>query len=150
MLTAAAVALIVAGGVAAVDQGIAETGQQASFSEKFNPPSSQAVTVLDQSQLDSVRYFSVQNVTVTGNTGTLMIPGEDFEWNRNNGTITTLSGGRLAGQSSANISYGYRITADNQKAVGQLAADGAEVSGILVFVVVVAAVVVSIRALGVL
>lgn len=150
IITAVAVALLVAGGVAAVDLGVAETGQQESVSESFTPPTTSGTTVLNQSQLDGVRYFPVENITVTDENGTLMVPSEDFAWDRPNGTVETLAGGRLAGDSSANIEYGYRLTSDTAEGIGGLAGSGFETAGTLMFVVVVGFVVVSLRAFEVI
>lgn len=148
ILTTVAVAVLVLAGIAAVDAGVSQVGQKQSFSESFTP-SAGDVTQLNQSDLDPVRYFDVSNVTVTNASDVIMAPGVDFEWLQSNGTVQTITGGRLDGDPSATITYGYRTTSDTVRNVTGVAAGGFEAGALLVFVLVVAFVVTSLHVLGV-
>lgn len=147
ILATVAVAVIVLAGAAAVDAGVSATGQQQTFSESF-VPSAGAVTALDQSELDPVRYFHESNVTVTNGSGVVMAAGVDYEWIRSNGTVETLAGGRLDGDSTADITYGYRATSSDATDVAHLGASGLEAGALMVFVLTVGFVVTSLRVLG--
>jgi hypothetical protein len=141
IVTAVAVALVVAGGIVAVDAGVAETGELRTFSETASNPTAGATLTLNQSNLDSVRYVPVDAVTVTDENGTLMIPGEDFSYDRANGTITPLAGGRLAGDSSASVKYGLRMVTSQQEDVSAFGAGVGETATAVMFVTVIAFVV---------
>lgn len=150
LLTAVVIALIVAGGVAAVDAGVQETGPEKVVNETFQSPSAGATVTLNQSNLDSVRYFRTTQITVTDENGTLMVPGEDFDWDQANGTLDVLAGGRLAGDSEGTIEYGFRLTSAGQEEAGSFAGNGFEVAGVLVFVTAVGFVLISLRAFEVI
>jgi hypothetical protein len=141
IVTAVAVALVVAGGIVAVDAGVAETGELRTFSETASNPTAGTTLTLNQSNLDSVRYVPVDALTVTDENGTLMIPGEDFSYDRANGTITPLAGGRLAGDSSASVEYGLRMVTSQQEDVSAFGAGVGETATAVMFVTVIAFVV---------
>lgn len=147
LLTAVAVAVIVLAGAAAVDAGIHEVGQKETFDESFVPDAGN-VTELNHSNLDSVRYYYESNVTVRNGSGVVMAPGADYEWFRSNGTVLTVTGGRLDGDASADITYGYRVTSDEVQNVSSVGASGFQAGALLVLVLVVSFVVVGMRAMG--
>lgn len=147
LLTAVAIAFLLVGGIAAVDAGVQETGERVTVEGESFTPSAGATTVLNQSQLDGVRYYRVENVTVLDENSTVMVPGEDFDWQQNDGTLTTLSGGRLAGDASATVTYGFTLTSATEKSIAELASKGGNVGRFAVFVMVVGAVMLSVKAL---
>lgn len=81
-------------------------------SESFNP-SAGTVQSLDRSKLSNTYYNDT--VVVTDENGDRSFEGQDYEWFERNGTIKPLSGGNLAGDSTATISYDYRRTTQTQR-----------------------------------
>lgn len=88
--------------------------------ETFTPVSG-SVTNLSDSQLENVRYNGSQGVTVYDENDTKMSQPADYQWNANNGTIRTNSTGDLAGDTSANITYGYVTLTEEQAQLEYLA-----------------------------
>lgn len=146
ILTTVAVAIIVLAGITAVDAGVNQVGQSESFTESFKATAGDIVE-LDQSNLDSVRYFYGSNVTVRNSSGFVMAPGTDYDWLRSNGTLRVLSGTRLDANTNE-IDYGYRVTSDNVENVTGAIGSGLRVGTILVWALAVAFVVASVRVLG--
>lgn len=77
-----------------------------------------------------------------------MTEGDDYQWFESNGTIKTLSGGQLAGDSTANITYEYSQTNRVQQDFAGLFASGLDIAGLLVFVLGVGVVLAGIAVLG--
>jgi len=147
LLAAVAISFLVAGGIAAVDAGVQETGEKVTVDSESFMPAAGAQTVLNQSELDGVRYYRVENVTVLDENSTVMVPGEDFVWHQENGTLTTTAGGRLAGDASATITYGFTLTSDTEQALAEVSSNGGNVAMLLVFVMTVGAVMLAAKSL---
>lgn len=76
-------------------------------------PDAGNVTQLDDSELADTTYDT--NVTVRNSSDVVMENETDYEWIPSNGTIKTITGGDLDGESSANITYGYDSPTDFQQ-----------------------------------
>lgn len=79
--------------------------------ETFTPANATNITALNDSNLPAADYNST--VTVRDSTDTVMDNGTDYRWIEHNGTVQTVKGGGLDGESSANITYGYRRPPDD-------------------------------------
>lgn len=151
LLAAAAVAVLVLGGVAAADAALANTGKQKVVeNETFTPAAAGGHVSLNFSDLDGVRYAPETEIQVFDENNTEMIAGEDYDWVRTNGSIQILSGGRLVGDSDATITYGYGAPTTVQRSLAEVFGGGAETASLFVLVITVLFVVVSLRAVGVM
>lgn len=115
------VAMVLAGGVTALEESFTATGNQATVTNETFNPSSADVIVLAESQRDDVAYDASSEVTVyntTGVTDTVADEPEDYQWNRNNGTLTINQSGELADDTEANVTYGY-LNSTEQKIQAQ-------------------------------
>jgi hypothetical protein len=117
------IAVTVAGGVAALDTTLdgATTGQTV-VNETFDPGSGGRVT-LDDSNRDDVLYN--RTVTVFDSSGTSTTVAEapdDYRWDDSNGTLIVDSSGSLAGDASANVTYGYRVAGEQTIGVQRITA----------------------------
>lgn len=141
-----ALALLLLGGAAAVSDAYESAGQHSEIENESFQPDAGNVTALEHSNLESVFYDHA--VRVYGENGQLVDEGADYEWYRGNGTIRTLAGGRLDGDTQADITYGYSTTTDTQTEFASLFANQVEVGKWLIFVLVVALLVGGMRTLG--
>jgi len=111
------IAVTVAGGAAALDATLdgATTGQTVA-NETFDPGNGGRVT-LDDSNRDDVLYNrSVTVFDTSGTSTTVAEEPDDYRWDDSNGTLIIDSSGSLAGDASANITYGYRVA--SKQAIG--------------------------------
>jgi hypothetical protein len=145
--TAAVVAILLVAGLAAVDAGVAESGDEIDVvNESFVPPASAGVVSLNQSDLSGVRYAAADELTVEDENGTQMVQGSDFAWNRTNGSLEVLAGSRLLGDSIATIDYGLRVTSSEQSNISDTVANSGEAARLIPMVLVVGFVVLGLRA----
>jgi len=117
------IAVTVAGGAAALDATLdgATTGQTV-VNETFDPGSGGRVT-LDDSSRNGVFYN--RTVTVFDSSGTSTTVAEepdDYRWDDSNGTLVVNSSGSLAGDTEANITYGYRVAGEQTIGVQRITA----------------------------
>ncbi len=108
-------AVIAAMGITAIQGGLEEAGDDELVENETFTPSAGSVTTLDDSKQDNTYYD--EEVVVRDENGTIVDEGTDYEWFVGNGTIKTLSGGELAGDSSADITYGYQQTTAEQRGI---------------------------------
>lgn len=149
LAAAAIVAILVLSGIVAVDVAYGASGPAHEIeNETFTPADAGNVTQLDASELNGVRYVEATDVVVTDENGTHMVAGEDYEWVDANGTVRTLAGGRLVGDTTANATYGYAAPTSMQRSLAELFGGTFETARLLVLVLTVGFILVSIRALG--
>lgn len=111
------VAMAMLGGVQA---GLESAGDERTVANETFTPDTGNVTVLNESNVDGVYYDDT--VTVYDENNTRMQAGTDYEWLDSNGTVRTLGGGDLDGDSSATITYGYSDPSDTQESLATLLA----------------------------
>lgn len=119
------VAMALAGGVTALQQSFSEAGQYDTQVNETFDPSSADVIVLDESQRDDVIYNRSGDITVYNTTGTsdsVAQEPQDYQWNRNNGTLTINETGELDDDSSANVTYSYFNSSEQSIQTQQLTA----------------------------
>lgn len=113
-----ALAVIGIVGVQTFQTGLADAGDDVEIDGETFEPDAGNVTQLEQSDRSGVYYDAT--VTVTDENGNQSIAGTDYRWNQTNGTITTLAGGNLEGDSQATIDYGYEAPNDTQQGMAAL------------------------------
>lgn len=128
------VGLLLVGGAAALSGSLTEGGQQLDVENESWQPST-TFESLEHSNIQDARYD--ERVVVVNKSGNLMAPNVDYVWNDENGTVRAVSGGRLVGDNSAKIDYGYSVPTAKQKNVAEVGASGLEASRFaLLFIVV--------------
>lgn len=130
-----ALAIIVLAGALAVGNAVDEGGERIDVqNETFNPTVGQPyfVEYANDTNVTLPRAIHV-DVRISGS-GITMVEGTDYEWDRINGTITPLAGGRLEGENNAEVDYLVRSPVSTQRDVAGIYADVAELGGVLVFV----------------
>jgi hypothetical protein len=104
----------------AISGTLDESGtQQTVVNETFAPSTSP--TTLNESHRDDALYN--RTVTVYNSSGVLITQPSNYTWHQGNGTIEATSGGELAGEPSANITYGYLDATEDQVALQGLFAE---------------------------
>lgn len=134
----AIMAIVVVGAISVwgLQAATANAGEETQISDESFTPDAGAVTQLQHSNLSNTYYGD--SVTVRDSGGTIVDAGEDYIWNEGNGTIKTVSGGALDGDSSATIDYDYQRTTEDQRALIGIAAMLPRLLGVLVPVLGVA------------
>jgi len=144
-----AVALLFLSGTLAVAYAEEEAG--------VNYPVENEMFVADPGNATELEYSYISNATYTervtvrrteGGDNTRLVPGEDYEWDDENGTITILQGGRLADGEQASIDYSYRVATDTQENLAAMYAGFFEIGGPLVFVLMVGVALAAVIKLG--
>jgi gamma-glutamylcyclotransferase (GGCT)/AIG2-like uncharacterized protein YtfP len=116
-------------GVQMIQGGLADAGGEVEIdSETFTPDAGNA-TLLDNSNINEAYY--AETVTVRDENGTVVSAGVDYRWNESSGTVTTLSGGELAGDSTATIDYAYQRPTDRQQSFAALLSTIPRVGGLM-------------------
>lgn len=141
-----AVALLVLVGASAADSALVQAGDEQTVTNETWSPNAGSVTTLDESNRNDAYYDDT--VDVWDENGTAMDSEQDYVWYRTNGTIKTVEGGRLAGDSDANITYGYAVTSEVQRDFASVFAGGFDVAGIMVFVLGIGLTITAISFLG--
>jgi hypothetical protein len=113
-----AVALLLLGGITATSAAFAESGEQTEISGENFTPQAGTVTTLSDSNVPTAIYDD--DVKVLDENESRVIAGEDFVWYDSNGTIKTVAGGRLDGDTSASITYGYSEPSDSSRNIAAL------------------------------
>lgn len=115
------VGMILAGGVTALEQSFSEAGNQQTVTNETFTPDGGNITTLSESNRDDVIYN--RSVTIYDDSGTdttVASEPEDYRWFESNGTLKTNETGSLAGDSSANITYGYFDSTEQKIGAQQL------------------------------
>jgi len=125
------VLLIAATGSIAM-QAAVESGadQRTIVNETFTPASAGQVATLSASDRDDVTYSRTRAVTVYNVSGERMVPGDDYEWVRSNGTVRTLADGGINNTASANITYGYARPTQSQQELAVMLAQIPQMVGL--------------------
>jgi len=109
-------------GVAAFDAALDDVGEDTQIVNESFTPVGGDVTELSESNKNTVYYDTSEDIRVFNATDVKMSEPGDYEWIQSNGTIVTNSSGDLAGDPSANISYGYNDVTEEQDTLASLAA----------------------------
>lgn len=118
----AVIALIILGsmGTVAFQTSLEEAGDDTMISNESFTPTADTVIQLENSNQTGAYYN--ETVVVYDENGTEMTAGTDYDWYTANGTIKPLSGGALAGDSSAIITYRYQKTTESQRGFASMMA----------------------------
>lgn len=108
-------------GAVAFEAALENAGTDVTVANETFTPTADTVIQLDDSGKD-LAYYS-HNVTVYDENDTVMNPGSDYTWFTGNGTIKPLSGGALAGDTTAKITYAYQLTTQEQQELAALAGE---------------------------
>lgn len=118
IVAALALIILAISGAYAVEASLESAGDDHTITnESFTPT---ADTVIALSESNRGRAYYNHNVTVYDDTTTEMDPGTDYTWFVGNGTIKPLSGGDLAGDTSATITYGYQLPSEREQTMATL------------------------------
>lgn len=113
-----AVALLLVSGVAATSASFQSSGEQTTVEAESFDPDAGNVTALADSNFPNAIY--AEDVVVRNTAGARMSPDEDYVWFSSNGTVGTVTGGRLDGESSASITYSYSEPSENSRGIATL------------------------------
>lgn len=133
-------------GTGIIHYSVSNTGDQATYSETFDPGTNQTHITLNESNRDGVYYSST--VDVTDENDSVMRPGIDYRWHQSNGTLTVLDGGGLDGDNEGTVEYSLRVPSSQQKSSATLLASWVNVSYAIPLVFVVALVVIAVGVLS--
>lgn len=106
-------AIFTASAVPALSATLNEAGDDRLVTNETWSPSAGSVTTLERSNLDNTVYDDDVVVRDDGNNRTY--EGDDYVWFESNGTIKTVTGGELDGDTSATVSYGFQTTTAQQR-----------------------------------
>lgn len=118
VVAVAMLVILASGSVVAFDTALKEGGERTAIAGESWTPNAGSVTTLNDSNEPNALYD--ENVTVRDSNGNEVEPGSDYQWFAANGTIKTVQGGALDGESSAEIDYGYDTTTQNQRDMATL------------------------------
>lgn len=96
---------------------LADAGEDYTVVNETFTPGAGTITELENSNLTGGYYDNATEV-YDGN-GTEMDAGTDYTWLESNGTIRTLAGGGLDGDSEATITYSYQQTSKEQRGIAK-------------------------------
>lgn len=116
----AIIALVVLGamGIWGLQASLVNAAEDRTIQNETFVPDAGNVTTLEFSSMNHTWYGD--DVTVYDENGTLMNNQTDYLWHPSNGTITTLSGGELAGDAEAKITYTFAQTTESQRQLAQI------------------------------
>lgn len=111
----ALIVLVIIGGVAVygTQATLEDAGDDLIVQNETFTPDAGNVTTLEYSSQNGAYYDD--DVTVYDENDSVMSNGTDYEWYASNGTIRTLTGGGLANDSTAKITYEYQQTTQQQR-----------------------------------
>lgn len=112
VLAAMALAILAMMGLVAVDASLQANGTQKVVDNESFSPNPGNLTVLDDSKIEEARYNN--SIRVWNASQLEMVEGTDYEWYSDNGTLKTIAGGRLAGDNTGNVTYGYLLLTEEQ------------------------------------
>lgn len=116
-------------GVAMLQSGLITGGDDITNVNESWTPNAGSVTQLDDSELDNAYYDN--ETTVYNSTDVEMAEGSDYEWIESNGTVKALTGGDLAGEPNATITYSYQLTTDEEERIAGMLAQIPRVAGVV-------------------
>lgn len=111
-------AMVLAGGVTALDTSFGETYENRQVvNETFNPDAEGPTVVLDESKSDYAIYNENDDVTVYNTTNqsniTQVEEPQDYSWNQTDGTLDINQQSDFQNATNASVTYAYRnSTAD--------------------------------------
>lgn len=108
-----ALAVLMAGSVVALQAGLEDGGEEYEIVNETWTPDAGNVTVLDESNRPGAFYDPT--VMVYDETGAEVDKGDDYLWYDENGTVQAVTGGQLDGDTSANITYSFSQTTEQQR-----------------------------------
>lgn len=128
----AIMSIVVVGAIAVwgLQAAAANAGTDHDITDESWTPDAGNVTTLNHSNLEHTYYD--ETVTVHDSNGNLMDVGQDYVWYESNGTIKTVAGGDLDGETSATIDYGYQTTTSDDRALIKVVGIFPQVLGALV------------------
>jgi len=112
VLAAMALAIVGMMGLVAVDASLEANGDRKVIDNETFTPNPGNLTTLSDSKIEEARYNNT--VRVWNDSEVEMEAETDYEWYSDNGTLKTIAGGRLAGDSQGNITYGYLLLTEEQ------------------------------------
>lgn len=112
------IAIFAAAAPTALSETLNEAGENVDVTDETWTPTAGSVTTLDQSNKDNVAYDEA--VVVRDSNGNRVYSPEDYRWFESNGTIKTVTGGQLDGETSATIDYSYQATTEQQRSFAAL------------------------------
>lgn len=107
------IAVFAAAAPAALSNTLDEAGQPNLIGNETWTPNAGSVTQLEYSNLDNAGYDP--QVYVADSNGNQVFEPDDYIWFESNGTIKTVVGGKLDGETSAEISYEYDRSTEEQR-----------------------------------
>lgn len=129
IVAALALAVLAISGAYAVEASLETAGEDHLVTNESFTPTSDTVITLDDSNIDGAYYD--HNVTVYNGSDSVVDEGSDYEWFEGNGTVKPLSGGDLAGDAYANITYGYQQPTAEEEAAAALLANIPQLLGLV-------------------
>lgn len=116
----AIIALVVLGamGVWGMQASLVNAAEDRTVQNETFTPNSGNITTLEHSNQNHTWYSD--NVTVYDENGTVMDYGDDYLWFQSNGTLKTLAGGQLAGDTEGTVTYSYSQTTEEQRQLAEI------------------------------
>lgn len=113
-----ALVVLAAMGVWGVQASIMTAAEDRTVQNETFTPDAGNITALEHSTQDHTWYG--KNVTVYDENGTLMDYGDDYLWFQTNGTLKTVVGGGLDGDTEGKVTYSYSQTTEEQRELAQI------------------------------
>ena len=107
------VSIFLVGGGAVAQLVYEDTGDHTTVDESVDTGSIGTLVTLNDSNLEGVFYD--ETVNVTNGSDVQMVPGDDYQWFEQNGTLEVLSQS-LANETGATVQYDYRRPTQTQTA----------------------------------
>lgn len=138
-------AIILLAGVTGINAAVKASGPATTVSGENFTPNAGNITELSQSNVKTAIYD--RQVVVLDEDGTRMLEGNDFVWYEDNGTLMTIEGGDLDGDTTASISYGYNEPGGETRGFATVVGYGMNIMSFFVFVIGVGIVLGAVRVL---
>lgn len=133
IIVAVSIALVLVGAGIVASYGVQETAQEYDATDSVTLADVGNITELNNS---SSAYYWGDSVEVETSNNKLLVPDEDYTWNKNNGTLTTLS--TDAAGTTVDVTYSYGAQSDSQQATTTLISDVIEVGAYIPFLLILA------------
>lgn len=121
-------AIVAALGVTGLQATLEDAGTDEVVENESFDPQTGTVQALEESDRDYAYYD--ETVVVVDENGNATTEGIDYQWYPSNGTIKPLSGGELDGDGSAEITYRYQVTTEEQRGIAGALANIPRVLGL--------------------
>ena len=125
-------AIILIAGVTGINAAVKASGPATTVSDENFTPNAGNVTELSQSNVKTAIYD--RQVVVLDENGTRMLEDNDFYWHEDNGTLETIEGGDLDGDTSASISYGYNEPGGEVRGFASIVGYGMDIMSFFIIV----------------